>query len=225
VTPDQPASDVVDGLQTMLVDRYREALRQAVALLPCDSGNRGACPAVWRLVTSWCAACAFVSRPDIVRLLAGEPTTPVSTCSHCFCLLEADESATCCRCRESLAQWLEPVDEPTAQPCGKCEGTGEVTVQTYLSGVRASIPCPACRPAQMCGECGGSGAVEAEDKQQYGEAEPCPACQPAQPEAGATIDADALRNICTERHAHCCPHLKTDTCGTSGCGHTKAGAE
>ena len=141
MTADQPASDVVDGLQTMLVDRYREALRQAVdALKPFHEAFQGYYGPVQldpRLTfEAFARASGICLRPDIVRLLAGEPE-PVSTCSHCFCLLEADESATCCKCRGSLAK-----------TCDKCGGRGEVTVQTYLSGVRASIPCPVCRPAQ-----------------------------------------------------------------------------
>ena len=46
--------------------------------------------------------------------------------------------------------WRLLAGEPTApaQTCGECGGSGEVTVQTYLSGVRASIPCPVCQPAQ-----------------------------------------------------------------------------
>ena len=67
----QPASDVVDGLAGMLVDRYRAALREAVALL--DKRRHPGFAESCATPGCGCPVCAFVSRPDVLRLLAGEP--------------------------------------------------------------------------------------------------------------------------------------------------------
>ena len=68
---EQPASDTVDGLQTMLVGRYREALRQACALL--DKRRHPGFAESCATPGCGCPVCAFVARQDVLRLLAGEP--------------------------------------------------------------------------------------------------------------------------------------------------------
>ena len=176
----QPASDTVDGLGNMLVDRYREALREAMALLRRIERDV--------LLGSYSRlARAFLARPDIVRLLAGEPV-PVSTCSHCFCLLEADESATCCRCGESPA--------PT---CDECGGSGHLkAVELDRDGADAWVFCPrgCLPPVQTCRALPPNAANHLPDCRWYpapsnrgpywGCADGCNAHrQPAQPEAGA----------------------------------------
>ena len=139
MTPEQPASDTVVGLQTMLVDRYREALREAVALL--DKRRHPRFAESCATPGCGCPVCAFVSRPDVLRLLAGE-SEPVPEPEPCIC------GGGGAGPRLDIVCPFHDGVVVIAQTCVECGGSGEVTVQTYLSGVRASIPCPACRPAQ-----------------------------------------------------------------------------
>ena len=154
----QPASDVVDGLAGMLVDRYRAALREAVALL--DKRRHPGFAESCATPGCGCPVCAFVSRPDVLRLLAGEQTAP--TCR----VLPPNAASHLPDCR-----WY-PAPLNRGPYWGCADG------------------CNAHRqPAQTCGECGGTGTRlrcqardTPHDPECYG---PCPACHPAQPEAGA----------------------------------------
>ena len=126
---------MADEREIVNVERALTALREACALL--DKRRHPGFAESCATPGCGCPVCAFVARPDVLRLLAGEP--------------ERDKLCAICGAVTGGGICQEHVEsEPPSQTCRECGDSGmrlRCQARDTPHDPECYGPCPACQPA------------------------------------------------------------------------------